>query len=110
MSDAIDLLTIARHRLQALRATRAAADSAADPMAARMDVGCEISEISAETHLALFAIAETTALGEAGRGVPAWRCSVDLGTGHVMGVRADGSTFCSTCHPGVLAHRGVRPT
>ncbi|MGO9180779.1 MAG: hypothetical protein ACLQBX_10960 [Candidatus Limnocylindrales bacterium] len=49
-------------------------------------------------------------LGEAGPGVPAWRCSVDLGTGHVMGVREDGSIFCSTCHPGVLACHGGRPT
>lgn len=28
-----------------------------------------------------------------------WRCSVDLGTGHVLGRRADGSTYCATCHP-----------
>jgi hypothetical protein len=31
-------------------------------------------------------------------GTPAgWRCSIGLG--HVPGIRADGSTFCSTCHP-----------
>ncbi len=49
-------------------------------------------------------------MGEAGPGVPAWHCSIDRGTGHVRGLRADGSTFCSTCHPGVVARRGVRPT
>jgi hypothetical protein len=28
-----------------------------------------------------------------------WRCYLDLGTGHVLGVRTDGTIFCATCHP-----------
>jgi hypothetical protein len=49
-------------------------------------------------------------MGEAGPGVPAWHCSIDRGTGHVSGLREDGSTFCATCHPGAVAGRGALPT
>jgi hypothetical protein len=41
-------------------------------------------------------------LGEAGPTVPAWHCRIDLGTGHVMGIRADGSAYCATCHPSAM--------
>lgn len=29
-----------------------------------------------------------------------WRCWADLGSGHVPALRADGSVYCGTCHPG----------
>jgi hypothetical protein len=41
-------------------------------------------------------------LGEAGPGVPAWRCSIDRGSGHIRGRRPDGSLHCATCHPCTL--------
>ena len=31
--------------------------------------------------------------------VAGWRCTVDLGTGHVPALRSDGSVYCGTCHP-----------
>jgi hypothetical protein len=49
-------------------------------------------------------------LCEAGPGVPAWHCLIDLGTGHVMGLRADGSTYCATCHPGTVVTLRPRST
>jgi hypothetical protein len=48
-------------------------------------------------------------LGEAGPGVPAWRCPIDLGSGHVPRRRPDGSTVCATCHPATLAARPAGP-
>jgi hypothetical protein len=37
-------------------------------------------------------------LGTPGNGAAAgWHCSI--GPGHVPAIRADGSTFCTTCHP-----------
>jgi hypothetical protein len=47
-------------------------------------------------------------LGEAGPGVPAWRCPIDLGSGHVRSARADGSSVCVTCHPLTLAPARLR--
>ncbi len=42
--------------------------------------------------------------------VPSWRCSVDLGRGHAPALRGDGSTYCATCHPLVVARpHGVAP-
>jgi hypothetical protein len=49
-------------------------------------------------------------LGEAGPAVPAWHCRIDLGTGHVMGIRADGSTYCATCHPSAMTTLHPRST
>jgi hypothetical protein len=49
-------------------------------------------------------------LGEAGPTVPAWHCLIDLGTGHVMGIRADGSTYCATCHKSMVATPRSRST
>jgi hypothetical protein len=34
-------------------------------------------------------------------------CLVDLGTGHVLITRPDGTTYCGTCHPPL---RGPVPT
>ena len=31
--------------------------------------------------------------------VPGWRCSIDLGSGHLPALRTDGSVYCGTCHP-----------
>jgi hypothetical protein len=49
-------------------------------------------------------------LGEAGPTVPAWHCLIDLGTGHVMGLRTDGTTYCSTCHPSTMTTLHPRST
>jgi hypothetical protein len=37
---------------------------------------------------------------EADQVVESWRCWADLGSGHVPALRADGSVYCGTCHPG----------
>jgi hypothetical protein len=49
-------------------------------------------------------------LGEAGPTVPAWHCLIDLGTGHVTGIRADGTTYCETCHPSTTTTLHPRST
>jgi hypothetical protein len=37
---------------------------------------------------------------EADQVLESWRCWADLGSGHVPALRADGSVYCVTCHPG----------
>jgi hypothetical protein len=40
---------------------------------------------------------------------PPWHCYADLGSGHVGGSRADGSTICQTCHPATSPRPGDAP-
>jgi hypothetical protein len=104
MSSPTDLLAIARVRLHEVRSEGAAAGGAAAlTVGTGQATAREISERSEETRATLLIVSQTQSLGEAGPGVPAWLCAVDRGTGHVMGTRADGSTFCATCHPGAIA-------
>lgn len=66
-----------------------------------------VSAIAPQTRIDVL---DEQPLGEAGPGIPAWHCSIDRGSGHQMGFRADGSIFCATCHPGVAVSRRCRPT
>ncbi len=110
MSDATaDVLVIARHRLQELRRGAKALPADRPDAGQRQRDACAKSEISAGSHELLRVVAETTAMGEAGPGIPAWRGRVDRGTRHVRAIRDDGSAFCATCHPGTVA-RGTRLT
>lgn len=110
MSSSTDLLAIARVCLDEVRSKRAAADFAAVSTAGTgQATACETGEGSEETQATLLIVSQTQSMGEAGPGVPAWLCAVDRGTGHVMGTRADGSSFCATCHPGSAASLRPRP-
>jgi hypothetical protein len=48
------------------------------------------------------AVDDTGPIGhpEADQVLASWRCWADLGSGHVPALRADGSAYCGTCHPG----------
>jgi hypothetical protein len=96
MSELLDVLTLARRRLEEVRGEGA---SGAPHLPGPNEVvwGAK-SEISAES-LATALVSATPPLGEAGPSVTAWHCRIDLGSGHVRGLRPDGSSFCATCHP-----------
>ncbi len=69
----------------------------------------ELPRVSAIAPPTRIDVLDEQPLGEAGPGVPAWHCAIDLGSGHQMRLRADGSIFCATCHPGVDTALRSRP-
>lgn len=98
MTGSADLLAVARRRLETIRSIPTD--------------DCEISERSElnpsernTRHDGDDGVGESLVeldeapLGEAGPGVPAWRCPVAISAVHVAASRPDGSRFCATCHP-----------
>jgi hypothetical protein len=114
MTAAIDLLLLARRRLEEIRSiSPAERGSGGPPVSARLVRdqtlsvirGREKSEISEQSTVAEVSSVLGPPLGEAGPGIDAWHCRIDLGTGHVRGTRPDGSSYCATCHPSLPSAR-----
>jgi len=58
-----------------------------------------VTTADGDCHAVTFGVPSAETVRPTPGEVPAWRCALDLGSGHLPAERADGTIFCATCHP-----------